>query len=290
MKSIKIFYLSFFILLLTALAYQGCSELDKNAVLSPNLSVHPAGWADTTKTDSANFHGKYIYNNKLWNLTECRSCHGNDYKGGTTGSSCKTCHTSSSGPESCRLCHGGTSGHANPPKALNGDTLTTSLGVGMHMSHLYNTNWSAEVACEECHTDFNGFDDPLHIGPNPDGIAEINFGPLAKDTSLGTVPNPVWNRNNGNNATCANAYCHGNFRDGNKNQTPVWTNKETVVCGSCHGDPATGNPTPRTNGVFTSPHFSSLTINSCYICHGSVINPSGVFIDKSKHVNGEVNY
>lgn len=285
MKNIKLFYLSFILILFTALAYQGCSELDTSAVSSPGLSVHPAGFADTNNPASGNFHGKYIHNNKLWNLAECRSCHGNDYAGGTTGASCRTCHTSSSGPQSCRLCHGGTSGHANPPKALNGDTATTSLGVGMHMSHLYNTKWSAEVACEECHTDFNGFNDPLHIGPNPDGIAEINFGPLAKDTSLGTVPDPVWNRTS---ATCANSYCHGNFRGGNQNASPVWTNNTTVVCGSCHGDPSTGNPTPRINGVITEPHFSFMNISHCYICHGSVINPSGTFIDKSKHVNGEV--
>lgn len=287
MKNIKLFYLAFSLMVITALSYQGCSELDKTATVAPELGIHPTGWADTNNQSSDNFHGKYIYNNKQWLLTACRTCHGSDYTGGSTGVSCLTCHTRSNGPENCRTCHGGVSGHANPPRALNGDTLTTSLGVGMHMAHLYNTNWSAQVSCEECHTDFNGFEDPLHIGPNPDGIAEINFGPLAKDSTHGTHPNPFWDRGN---RTCATPYCHGNFVGGNQTQSPVWTNEETVVCGSCHGDPGTGNPTPRINGVITPPHYSFMTINSCYVCHGSVINPAGQFVDKTLHVNGNIDF
>lgn len=291
MKKMKIFYLLFSFLLSAMLSYQGCSQLDTDAVNVPELGVHPEGWADTTMQDSPNFHGKYIYNNKLWNLIACKSCHGNDYTGGSTGVSCLTCHTRNGGPQNCRTCHGGVSGHANPPRALNGDTATTSLGVGAHMTHLYNTKWSAELACEECHTDFNGFDDPLHIGPNPDGIAEINFGPLAHDTINGPIrPNPAWDRNT---ATCSNAYCHGTFKMGNVNATGKWTDASSVFCGRCHGDnnPVTQNPTPRdSTGTVVPPHFSFMTRTSCYVCHASVMNSAGDFIDKSKHVNGEVDF
>lgn len=285
MKKTFFFYGSFITLILAVLIYQGCSELDKNVTMAPDIDTHPDGWANPV---SANFHGKYIHDNKQWNLNQCKTCHSADYSGGTSGSSCLGCHSESGGPQNCRLCHGGTSGHANPPKALNGDTSVTALGVGAHMTHLYNMKWSAPVACEECHTDFNGFGDPLHIGSNPDGIAEINFGPLAHDTINGPIrPNPTWDRNT---ATCSNAYCHGTFKEGNINAAGIWTNPSSVVCGSCHGDPNTGNPTPQTNGVFTKPHFSFMTINTCYVCHGSVINPQGQFVDRNKHVNGEVDY
>jgi predicted CxxxxCH...CXXCH cytochrome family protein len=156
------------------------------------------------------------------------------------------------------------------------------------MTHLYNTKWSAEVSCEECHIDFNGFDDPLHIGPNPDGIAEITFGTLAKDTNGGLVPDPQWNRSN---ATCSDSYCHGKFVQGNQSAAAIWTQSSSVVCGSCHGDPNTLNPTPRlSNGQFVPPHFSFMTQTSCYVCHGTVINSSGVFVDKTKHVNGQVDF
>src|SRR3990172_96051 len=287
--NIKLFYITFSLLLFITLAYQGCSQFDTEALLAPVIGVHPAGWADTLYTDSSNFHGQYIYANKKWNLSECRSCHGSNYAGGNTGKSCLTCHTASNGPQNCMLCHGGVSGHANPPKALNGDTLTTSLGVGAHMTHLYNTKWSAAVACSECHIDIGEeFNNPNHIGANPDGIAEITFGPLARDTINGPIrPNPTWTRNT---ATCSSVYCHGTFKAGNVDAVGIWTNASSVVCGTCHGNPTTGNPTPGNPNNIVPPHFSFMTINSCATCHETVINPQGQFINKDKHVNGDVDF
>lgn len=279
MKKIIMLYGLFIALISTFLMYQGCSELDNSATMAPDLDIHADGWAIP---NSNNFHGTYIASRK-WNLNECKTCHGGDYSGGTSGTSCLGCHSGSGGPQNCRLCHGN-SEHSNPPKALNGDTLTTSLGVGIHMGHRFST-FSASVTCEECHTDFNGFDDPIHIGPDADGIAEINFGPLSRTVIGNITPNPTWDRNS---ASCSNTYCHGTFRDGNVNAVGIWTDEESVVCGSCHGDPVTGNPTPRTNGVFSPPHFSYMTINTCYICHETVINPQGQFINTDLHVNGVI--
>ncbi len=284
MKKIFLFYGLVLSLLAGALVYQGCSELDNSVTVTPDIDTHPDGWANPS---SNNFHGSYIYNNKMWNLNQCKTCHGGDYTGGTSGSSCNGCHSGSGGPENCGTCHGN-SDHANPPRALNGDTSSTYIGVGMHFYHLQQTKYSAPVNCNECHTCISEFTDPNHLGTNPDGVAEINFGPLANDTlGGGIVPNPTWDKNT---ATCSNSYCHGTFKEGNVNAAGVWTNPHSVVCGSCHGDPNTGNPTPRTNNVFTPPHYSFMTINSCYICHGSVINGQGVMVDKNKHVNGEINY
>ncbi len=282
MKKIIMLYGLFLVMIGSLLMYQGCSELDTSATIAPDLDTHPDGWAVPT---SNNFHGSYIASHK-WNLSQCKTCHGGDYSGGSSGTSCLGCHTNNNGPENCRTCHGN-SDHSNPPRALNGDTSTTSVGVGMHMFHRFPL-YSASVACEECHRDINGFDDPNHIGTDPDGIAEITFGPLAFDTINGPIrPNPTWDRNT---ATCSNAYCHGTFKEGNVNAVGIWTNQGSVVCGTCHGDPNTGNPTPRTNGVFTPPHYSFMTINSCYVCHGNVINSQGQFVDKDLHVNGEIDF
>lgn len=283
MKKTILYYGVFLSMLASFLVYQGCSELDNDTVLAPDIDTHPDGWANPS---SGNFHGQYIIDNKQWNLNQCKSCHGGDYTGGTSGSSCLGCHTGSGGPQNCRLCHGN-SEHSNPPKALNGDTSVSYVGVGVHMLHRF-PQYSASVSCDECHTDFNGFDDPLHIGDNPDGIAEVNFGPLARNSIGGGItPDPQWDRNN---VTCSSVYCHGTFKDGNLNAVGIWTDPNSVVCGTCHGNPTTGNPTPQNNGQFNPPHFSFMTINSCYVCHESVINPQGVIIDKPKHINGEVNY
>ena len=289
MKKINYFYILFSLLIISALGYQGCSEIKENLVTAPQIGIHPSGWTDTT---SGSFHGKYIFNNKAWNLNECKTCHGSDYRGGNTGASCYDCHTGSGGPQNCRLCHGGTSGRSYPPKALNGETSVSSLGVGVHAYHMDSVKYSAMVECSECHTSLSdGFSSPNHIGNTPDGIAEINFGPLAKTITVFEggqfEPDPVWDRGT---ATCSNSYCHGNFKDGNLNSAPKWTDRESVKCGSCHGDPVTGNPNPLPNGNFFHPHFSNFTINTCYQCHGLVINPDGTIIDPEKHVNGVVNF
>lgn len=292
LNKVTVFYSLFVFIISITLGYIGCSEVENNLVQAPQLGVHPPGWGDTTSAatkSSPNFHGQYIYDNNAWNLTQCKSCHGGDYKGGTTGSSCLTCHTSSGGPQNCRLCHGGTSGHSNPPKALNGSNEVSTLGVGVHVYHLDSTKYSADVECNECHLPLTGgFNSPNHLGENPDGVAEITFGTLAK-TSIGggIVPDPVWNSNN---ATCSNSYCHGDFINGNRNAAPVWTDPNSVKCGSCHGDPVTGNPTPRdSTGAYVKPHFSFFTSQTCYVCHGTVINPQGIIYNKSLHVNGVVN-
>lgn len=287
MKRTLLLY-SLFIFIITALLYyQGCSELHDNPVHAPEISGHGDGWIDT---NSANFHGKYIFDNKLWNLTSCQTCHGVDYAGGSTGSSCITCHTSQGGPQNCRLCHGNPS-HSYPPKALNGETSSSFMSIGSHDIHLSadsNLRFSARVQCSECHLPLNGFSDPNHIGPNPDGIAEINFGILSKTVLPGDTssPNPTWERNTG---TCANTYCHGNFRRGNRSASPIFNQPNTVTCGSCHGDPITGNPNPGAPNNFVTPHFSFWTVTECYFCHNQVMNPQGFIYNKSKHVNGEVN-
>lgn len=282
MKKLILFYGLFIVMIASLLVYQGCSELSNSVSLAPEFHTHGIGWANPS---SNNFHGSYIASTK-WNLNQCKTCHGGDYSGGTSGSSCLGCHTNSNGPENCRTCHGN-SEHSNPPSALNGDTSMTSLGVGMHMSHRY-PQFSAALSCEDCHRDINGFDDPNHIGDNPDGIAEIFFGTKAYDTLGGPIrPNPTWDRST---ATCSNAYCHGTFKEGNVNAVGIWTNQGSVVCGTCHGNPNTGNPTPNVGGVFTEPHYSFMDRNTCYICHGSVINGQGNFVNTELHVNGEVNY
>ncbi len=282
LKKILLFYGLFVSLIATGLVYQGCSELDNSVALAPEVRTHATGWSNPS---SGNFHGKYIASTK-WNLSQCKTCHGGDYSGGTSGSSCLGCHTNTNGPENCRTCHGNNL-HSNPPRALNGDTAVTSLGVGVHMSHLYST-YGAALACEDCHRDINGFNDPNHIGTNPDGIAEIVFGTRAYDTLSGPIrPNPTWDRNT---ATCSNTFCHGTFKEGNVNAVGVWTNPGSVTCGTCHGNPTTGNPTPQVNGVITPPHYSFMTQSTCYVCHSTVINIQGNFVDKELHINGEVNY
>jgi predicted CxxxxCH...CXXCH cytochrome family protein len=280
----KTFFLYLFVFAMIAITsiFYGCSEAQDNLATAPEIGTHPVGWI---YQESVNFHGKYLYNYKQFNLVACKQCHGSDYNGGVSGVSCITCHPSS--PEDCRLCHGDGSSTIYPPKALNGETSGSYIGVGTHPAHMTsdtNQRISLRVRCVSCHVKLTSFEDNWHIGTNSDNIAEIMFDSLAVTTTNDTTPNPVWNRNT---LTCSGTYCHGNFKNGNYRllqpnpPSPVWNNPASSACGTCHGDPNTGNPLP--GG--THPQSYS----NC-ICHGSVINTQFQFINRAKHINGVVDY
>ena len=277
MKKIILLYLSLGFVFLFMIMYHGCSELKDDLVTAPALGIHPADWLNPTEED---FHGKYIADSN-WSFQQCITCHGSDFRGGNSGASCFKCHTS--GPQDCNgVCHGSANA-PYPPKALNGETSVTYLGVGSHNAMLTmdsTIRYAARVECNECHRLVTSYSDSNHIIDNPDGIAEVVFGTLAKTPTGTIVPNPTWDRNT---ATCSGTYCHGNFKNGNVNASPIFNNPSSVVCGSCHGNPTTGNPLP--GGT----HPTGFTINQCFWCHGSVINQSGQIINKSRHVNGMVN-
>ncbi|MCI0512571.1 hypothetical protein L0128_05110 [candidate division KSB1 bacterium] len=90
-----------------------------------------------------------------WSMADCQGCHGNDYLGGKSKSSCYTCHQQ--GPDACNVCHGSANNPA-PPKDLNGRTATTELTVGAHQHHL-----NMGLNCTVCHHLPATFNSPEHI-------------------------------------------------------------------------------------------------------------------------------
>ena len=142
---------------------------------------HNDNW---TTASSAQSHNKYL-KTVYWSMESCKDCHGDDYHGGTSQSSCYTCHTGEQGPETCNTCHGSEVNFA-PPKALDDSTDPSTIGVGAHQLHL-----EIFTACRLCHPRIDNFDDAAHLdGSLP---AEVN-------------ENLQWNRET---STCGNAYCHG---------------------------------------------------------------------------------
>jgi len=93
------------------------------------------------------------------------------------------------------------------------------------------------------------------------------------------------------NYTCSNVYCHGNFifrKEDSENQYAYtdsiivgnnllmsWTTTEDdkASCGTCHALPPKG-------------HLNS---TSCSSCHSSVVDANYNIINKSLHMNGEIN-
>lgn len=282
-----------------ALMISACgSELQDTISTPGGVSIHPAG---ITNPASPDFHGKGIKANN-WNMNDCKSCHGAQFTGGVQAASCLTCHTQPQGPLACNTCHGNFSDPAKiyPPQDLSGNA--SSDKVGAHVVHLEGLGAGKAVACIECHTVPATFASAGHID-DTEG-AELMFGMLSKvrtntDTSTYRTttlplfaPNPVYGDITVNGTVvkgCSDTYCHGSFKNGNTDNKVSWNaGADGAKCGSCHGDPVTGNPMPKT----TAQGGSHPPVAQCNACHADVVSVSGTtytIIDKNKHINGKLN-
>jgi predicted CxxxxCH...CXXCH cytochrome family protein len=293
-KSMKKIYLLLTAVLFIVVYFAGCSEVNKDVPTSVNesLSVHPTGFSDMS---SSNFHGKdyKLMSSLNWNIKDCKRCHGRDYSGGTTKVSCLDCHANFDGPSAaCNTCHGDFTDTARiaPPRALNGDTDSTSAGVGAHNAHLYRPNslrTSAFISCSECHTVPTSVWQAGHIDTTAG--AQMNFGKLSKTTTDGYTPNPQYNKTT---HTCTNTYCHGYFKGGNTTNSATWNVASTGACGTCHGQ-GNGNPVPGDE------NHTGVNPEDCASlgCHSNVAQSVKVgttyifkFNDNSLHVNGAIDF
>ncbi len=232
--------------------------------------VHLAGFMDT---ESPNFHGQDI-RKKAWSLESCKLCHGTDYGGGSSESSCNKCHHPN--PEDCTTCHGfGTlDNHLGaPPPDLSGHIETSYRGVGAHTIHMTEGDNSEGIECEECHIVPQNLYDEGHIFSEEP--AEVVFSGVA----LNLGAEPIWDTQT---LTCKNVYCHGNFPAGNKTNAPSWNNFDPnpPSCSpACHTFPPEG---------YTRTGFKHAPrVPQCWYCHPNLDDKYN-FIDKSTHINGIV--
>jgi predicted CxxxxCH...CXXCH cytochrome family protein len=259
----------------------GCSELEKDITQPPEVSIHGDG---VLEPSSGEFHGELVKNNN-WDMSLCKSCHGINYDGGIAKVSCLTCHNLPAGPENCSTCHGSSVSPA-PPRDLNGNTSNLVRGVGAHQVHLSGNSKGKTMSCAECHSVPASLYQAGHVDTDtPAEVLMSNY--LANLVTDGpTTPNPVYNYTN---ASCSNTYCHGTFKNGNLNNTPVWADPGTSACGTCHGDPSRSTPEERAlpkTSAEGGTHPNNLT---CSSCHGGVVNANLQIINASKHIDGKLN-
>jgi len=234
-----------------------------------DVNAHPAGWQNPGDTE--NFHGVYIRRN-TWDFSSCKDCHGSNYEGGIAQSPCLTCHENT--PENCNTCHGRSFRSSGaPPADVAGNVATTERGVGAHQTHLTGGALSEPLACSDCHRVPAAYDAPGHIDSSPH--AELTWGALA--TTGGVSPEFT------QDLTCRAVYCHGAFAAGEQNNAPAWTvvDGTQAACGTCHQLPPAG-PTRNIGLVHAS------TWTQCSLCHAAVVDANNTIIDKSKHINGQV--
>lgn len=165
-------------LLAGSLLVSACSEMKTDLPApAPQKGIHEIGWNDPA---AATFHGK-VLKQSSYDANACISCHARAFTGGTSGTSCFTCHdsyphkagwkdTSSTifhgkylrlgmgTLTDCSQCHGGgfdggSSGvscytcHASYPHKTG---WTTPMGLASHGNYLKQKNWTLDE-CADCH-------------------------------------------------------------------------------------------------------------------------------------------
>ncbi len=214
-------------------------------------SYHPSGWA------TPSVHGLAANAD----LATCKGCHGADLSGGGTGVSCASCH-GASWQSNCTFCHGTKVAtyrssdlpSAAPPQGTQNETVTTSVAVGAHQSHVRAGPLSAGFGCAVCHAVPASLD---HVN----GVATVSFGFPAGAGG----PAPQWN------GTSCTTYCHGATLGGGSRTNPSWTRVDgtEAACGTCHGLPPPA-PHPQNPG--------------CGNCHDGYTPAS---VNPVTHVNGQ---
>jgi len=179
-----------------------------------SIDVHKTGIIDQ---NSANFHGKYKLKT---GLTDCTSCHGISFTGGTQSPSCKTCHSTidvhktgindQNSPNfhgkrnelktsfaECQSCHGDnfqggnnsvscTSCHTTITVHKTGITNPTS--ANFHGKFLKSSSWNI-FACASCHSsNFSGGSTSPTCKTS--GCHSSAQGPAACNTCHGDFNNP----------------------------------------------------------------------------------------------------
>lgn len=258
------------------LAAFATSAADPAACLACHKSGFPSPHADGFVVfTSADFHGKFLrtaqfalMNSGSTDAMRCANCHGSDLKGGWSQLSCSGsgCHVEADGgPKACYTCHG--------------DYVTKvayPTTPAFHKTHVLGGAGSeVKLECVSCHVMPDSFDDPRHIDSTPGAEVVLN-STLASTVTKGKVGDPTFTPAS---TSCSNTYCHGNFTNGN-NATVSYGQQNGAACGTCHGNPTTGNPLPK------APHPQ---LETCSTCHPTVVDANKNIIDKKLHINGKLN-
>ena len=255
----------------------------------------------------------------VWNRVstdpKCDRCHGDPptttHKAGWIATDCQICHglvvdatlqvidpslhgdgklTLGDGSKTCQACHGSAENPA-PPTGLGGETDASDPGVGAHQTHLHSSTLAGKYDCAACHNmptgdnfiaAVNAADHIDHLPPAlvfPGG--SLFTGIAARDNATPTY--------NAETRTCSGVYCHGSGEKLGGDTTAglvrtlSWTDvgNDTVVCGSCHGNPPVGIGHPVLPGGTVCAGCHPLSMRA----DGSIlIRPNGT----SVHANGDV--
>lgn len=181
----------------------------------------------------------------------------------------------------------------------DGNVSSNDFRVGSHFKHISSIYMTA-IKCNECHTVPGNPFDGTHTAAARYASQTLTFSQsssarwdgvnLATLTAFAGYTSGTASKG----ATCSSVYCHGSrLKNGDTSgsyRKPYWNysaminySNQAQACGRCHGNPPAAGST-------ASIHSGKTATTSCYTCHNEVVNSSGTIIDKTKHINGQVEY
>lgn len=218
-----------------------------NTLCHGAMTGHPSGWADPSQ------HGAAAKSTPagLNGFMGCKSCHGSDFKGGTAGVSCFSCHT--------------TAPHAPAPWFdPSGATYTHTT-----------TDTGNAAACYLCHS--NGQNSPLPTPPAPPaGTSPGCFNNTLCHGNVAQHPLPTWllhYQASGIPSACTP--CHGANLQGasgiacstcHYNVAVLMASPSPTDCTSCHSAPPSGSSFPNIAGAHAV-HLGLPAGLTCTDCH-----------------------
>ena len=183
------------------------------------------------------------------------------------------------------------------------NVASNDLRVGSHFKHL-SSAYMRNIKCNECHkvpstpfsADTNHTLNNLRYNSATLDFSQASSARILIGVAAGSTPAQLATfagYTNGTGikaATCSSVYCHGNRLKngaaGGSYTKPYWNysaminyTDKTNACGRCHGNPPTS---------VSASHNGKTPTTSCSGCHSSVVNATGVIINKDLHINGRV--
>ncbi len=207
----------------------------------------------------------------------------------------------------CQKCHGdkgtafGTFSSPQVAPGYNGTGTDTSMTksaptdprVGAHQRHLVSNAIAAPIKCGECHVTVTAIRSANHWNYS---TATLTFSGRA--TANGHTPSVS---RSGGVISCSSTNCHtGKYNSGTTispfwNMTGLVKEAGTTVgsCTKCHAMPPTAYANHPQTPLSDSAAISTI-YGSCGSCHtnlsASATNVGNAFVDKTKHVNGTIEY
>jgi len=171
------------------------------------------------------------------------------------------------------------------------DMSTSGSATGSHIKHAQASGYS--IACSVCHG--TGYSSATVVYPgHADGSINLGMtGIIAPGTTYnkGTsfAPKAVY-------GTCSNSKCHSNGQATPTYASPYWGGA-AVTCTSCH-DTKRSSMTASTLSGKHDRHLNYSTNSAlglgnsfnCIDCHAKTVSGNTTISDKTKHVNGMVDY